>query len=152
MILESFISNIFDGKSKAYIYIWFSNSAKVIYIGMTNSSSGTLGRAASHVKTDGTLRKRFKETVGLNLEAFNDFILYSFLLPNYPYFVTVERSYREAVEYLVQKDLQLLRNSFSSPYEVISWVRDSPRTNNAVVKKAAKQIVNEFSQEYSKYG
>ena len=150
-MLATIISNIFDGKSKAYIYIWFSNKAKIIYVGMTNGSTGTLGRAASHVKTDGTLRKRFSENVGLNLEEYDDFILYSFKLPDYSYFTTIERSYREAVEYLVQKELQLNRVKFSTPYNVISWVRDSPRTSNSVVKKIANNIVTEFSQEYLKY-
>jgi hypothetical protein len=148
-MIETYISNIFDGNSKAYIYIWLSFKAKVVYVGMTNSSRGTLGRAAAHVQNNGTFRKRFIEEVGKSPENYDDFKLFSFELPKQTYFISVERSYREAVEYLVQKELQIVRGSFNFPYTVISWVRNSPRTGNSTVIKSANEIAQKFVYVYS---
>lgn len=148
-MIETYISSIFDGLGKAYIYLWVSKINKVIYVGMTNSRSGTLGRAGAHVQTKGTLRKRFLENNGLNIEKVKDFKLLTFRLPEKSEYTSVERSYREAVEYLVQKKLISIRGTLAPTFDVISWVRDSPRTNNFEVKLVAERIVDEFILAYS---
>jgi hypothetical protein len=147
-MIETYISNIFDGQSKAYIYLWVSKTHKVVYVGMTNGYTGTLGRAGAHVDKNGTLRKRFEEYRGYQINAVSDFRLFSFLLPNNYQYISVEKSYREAIEYLVQKELILIRGDMNPNFDVISWVRESPRTNNSEVISIAKAIVSEFTSNY----
>jgi hypothetical protein len=108
----SHVSNCFDGVSKAYIYIWYSKKWRVVYVGQTNDIRGTLGRAISHVQENGTLRMRFEDTVGEALELADDLIMISFPLPSEREFISLETSYREAVEFLVQTELQKIRGNF----------------------------------------
>ncbi len=147
-MIETYISNIFDGMNKSYIYLWVSKKQKVVYVGMTNSYAGTFGRAGAHVTKKGTLRKRFIEKKGFEINSVDDFRLFTYLLPNDYKYISVEKSYREAIEYLVQKELQIIRGNLNPTFDVISWVRQSPRTNNTEVKKIANEIVLEFIQCY----
>ena len=117
---------------------------------MTNHRVGTLGRAAQHLDIKGTFRQRFEEHNGCSINLSEDLILFSFTLPNDKKFHTVERSYREAVEYLVQKDLLVLKNKLKHPFEPVSWVRTNQRISNSEVKKIATEIVFEFSQALNK--
>lgn len=125
--------------------MWFSKQYKVVYIGMTNNRVGTLGRASQHLDTNGTFRKRFEEFHGCSINLSDDLTLFSFLLPKDKKFSTVEKSYREAVEYLVQKNLITKKAKLKYPFEIVSWVRESPRISNSIVQNVAIQIVQEFS-------
>lgn len=147
-MIETNISSIFVGINSAYIYIWVSKAHKVIYVGMTNNRVGTLGRASQHLDKRGTLRTNFINNLGYSIDTTDDFKLLTFKLPLKKQFTSVERSYREAVEYLVQKELGLKRGSLTPTYDIISWVRSSPRTSNGIVKKAAKGVVDEFLRIY----
>ena len=145
MFVKTIISNkIFDNNS-AYIYIWFSKQYKVVYVGMTNNRVGTLGRATQHLDVNGTFRKRFEEYHGCSINLSDDLTMFSFLLPQDKKFTTVEKSYREAIEYLVQKDLTTKKAQLKYSFEIVSWVRESPRISNKVVQDIAIQIVQEFS-------
>ena len=144
----TFISSIFVGLNRAYIYIWVSKTHKIIYVGMTNSRTGTLGRAQQHLDVKGTLRANFLNKIGYSIDSTIDLHLLSFRLPPSKSFSTTERSYREGVEYLVQKELLVLSGTLVPNYQVISWVRTSSRIGNGIVKKAARQIVDEFKIIY----
>lgn len=147
-MIETFISSIFVGTSQAYIYIWISKIHKVIYVGMTNARVGTLGRSSSHLNHKGTLRKNFEDLRGYSIDLTNDFKLLSFPLPQKKEYISVERSYREAIEYLVQKNLIVLRGTLISNMDIISWVRPSPRMGNSEVKSIANSIIAQFSAAY----
>lgn len=149
-MIQSNISTIFIGANYAYIYIWVSKKHKVIYVGMTNGRIGTLGRASQHLDRRGTLRANFINKLGYSIDLTDDFQLLTFRLPARKEFISVERSYREAVEYLVQKELLIKRSSFHPSYDIISWVRASPRTRNGIVKKAAQNVVDDFVALYPK--
>ena len=139
------VFNIHNGIDTAYIYIWLSKTFSIIYIGMTNNSCGPIGRAQGHFNNKGTFRKRFLEETGLGVENVNDMILLSFSLPKDRVFISTESSYRESVEYLVMKELQLRRGSVSPSFDIISWHDRFPRrTSNSVVKKIANKITNDF--------
>jgi hypothetical protein len=150
-MLETSILGAFNGADQAYIYIWLSKKHKIVYVGMTNSYTGTIGRAGAHFNRKGTLRKRFVETRGYEVNDVDDILLLSFPLPKTREFTSVEKSYREAVEYLVQKELILLRGKLNPTFDVISWVRLSPRTGNSRIKKLAASIVNSFEANYSRF-
>jgi GIY-YIG catalytic domain-containing protein len=148
-MIKSYVSNIFVGSDRAYIYIWVSKSHKIVYVGMTNARVGTLGRASQHLDKRGTLRNNFLNSVGYNIDTTDDLILFTFKLPNKKEYTTLETSYREAVEYLVQKHLGILRPSLTPGFIIISKVRRSPRVGNSLVKKTARRIVDQFIAEYS---
>lgn len=148
-MIKTYVENCFDGHNQAFIYIWVSKSEQVVYVGMTNSFNGTLGRAGSHFSKKGTLRKRFLEKKGYYINTTDDLVMYSFPLPQKTIFTNSEKSYREAVEYIVQKKLIINRAKVTPSFDIISWVRSSPRTSNLEVNIIANNIVSEFLHDYA---
>ena len=149
-MIQTNVYNAHNGINTAYIYIWVSKAHTVIYIGMTNNSSGPIGRAQGHFNSTGTFRKRFLQERGIGIENVLDMILLSFPLPKKRIYITLESSYRESVEYLVMKELQLQRGFLLPSYDIISWHDRFPRrTTNSEVKKVANDIVNDFSLSYN---
>lgn len=148
MITKTEVGTIFNGFKQSYIYVWVSKQHRVVYVGMTNSRTGVLGRAVGHVGENGTLRKRVVENKGFPLEWIADFNVLSFPLPSERIYYSLERSYREAVEYLVQKELIKMRGKLIPSYDVISWVRNNPRTSNSDVIREANKIVIAFVNRY----
>lgn len=149
-MIQTNVYNIHNGIGVAYIYIWVSKLYAILYIGMTNSSAGPIGRAGGHFSSKGTFRKRFIEEKGIGIEKVEDMILLSFPLPKKQLYISEESSYRESVEYLVQKELQLLRGMLYPSYDVVSWHERFPRrTGNTEVKKIANEIVVNFKSIYN---
>ncbi len=149
-MIQTNVYNIHNGIDTAYIYIWVSKLCGVVYIGMTNNSSGPIGRAQGHFNSRGTFRKRFLEEKGMGIERIQDMILLSFPLPKTRLYTSEESSYRESVEYLVQKELQLSRGKLSPSYDIVSWHDRYPRrTSNSQVKRIALNIVQDFVNNYN---
>ncbi len=149
-MIQTNVYNIHNGIDTAYIYIWVSKSSSLIYIGMTNNSSGPIGRAHGHFNSTGTFRKRFLQEKGIGIENVQDMILLSFPLPKKRLYISEENSYRESVEYLVMKELQLSKGSLIPNYKIVSWHDRFPRrTSNSEVKRIANDIVSEFTRNYS---
>ncbi|HAA13153.1 MAG TPA: hypothetical protein DCE41_16270 [Cytophagales bacterium] len=139
--IETPFSTIFIGFEQAYIYVWVSLEYKFMYVGMTNSRVGTLGRANQHLDMRGTLRERFLMEFGLDIDTVSDLRLYSFPLPKSYLFFSVESTYREAVEYLVQKQLLEMISQLSVKYSIISRVRSNERTRNSRIRNLANEII-----------
>jgi len=149
-MIISRIYNVHNGVDTAYVYIWISKKFKLVYIGMTNNSVGPIGRAEGHFNSRGTFRKRFLEETGLGIEKAFDMILLSFPLPKKREYTGVESSYRESVEYLVMKELQLQRGILVPNYDVVSWHDRYPRrTGNLEVIRTATSIVKSFVSGYN---
>jgi hypothetical protein len=146
--VRTFISSIFNGQNQSYIYIWVSKTEKLVYVGQTNEKFGTLGRGYSHIQTSGTLRCRCEERVGLSLEQIEDLNLFSYPLPNEPEYISIESSYRLAVEYLVQSKLYEKRKELSPTFQIISNISTNERTSNSKVMKIADSIVEDFITNY----
>lgn len=148
-MINTNIYNIHNGIDTAYIYIWLSKTYGLIYIGMTNNSCGPIGRAQGHFNSRGTFRKRFLQEKGIGVEHVHDMVLASFPLPKKREYTGEESSYRESVEYLVMKELQLLKSSLNPNFDIVSWHDRIPRrTNNSEIKKLANAIVNNFIAKY----
>lgn len=148
-MIQTNVYNTHNGMGVAYIYIWVSKLYSILYIGMTNNSAGPIGRASGHFSAKGTFRKRFIEEKGVGIEKVEDLILLSFPLPKKQEFISEESSYRESVEYLVQKELQLLRGKLNPSYDVVSWHDRYPRrTTNTEVNQVAKIIISDFKDIY----
>lgn len=122
---------------------------KILYVGQTNDSYGTLRRAMAHIHKQGTLRKRFEEHTGDILERADDLTLVSFRLPQIQKCISIETSYREAVEYLVQSSIQKIRGKLKPVVKVISNVRYSDRVTEPSVSKFAEHIIQKFVNAYS---
>lgn len=149
-MIQTNVLNIHNGIGVAYIYIWVSKLYSIIYIGMTNNSAGPIGRAGGHFSSKGTFRKRFLEEKGIGIENVQDMILLSFPLPKKQLYISEESSYRESVEYLVQKELQIVRGTLIPSYDIVSWHERFPRrTSNSEVKRIALEIVQDFLTNYS---
>ena len=147
--IKSFISTIFNGSSRAYIYIWISKAERFIYVGQTNERFGTFGRGYAQIQPSGTLRIRCLERVGLELELVDDLHLVSFPLPSTNEFISNESSFRLAVEYLVQSGLHEAKKDVSPSFKIISKVATTGHTTNSTVKKIASDIVLEFKNCYN---
>jgi hypothetical protein len=146
----SLISSAFDG-TNAFVYLWISKKYQVIYVGQTNDRRGSLGRALSHVREQGTLRIRFEEEVGVKLETADDLMLVSYPLPREPEYTGEESSYREAVEYLVQIGLRDIRGNVQPKFNLISFVRTGGRVSTPLIKKYAEEITSNFLETYPKF-
>lgn len=148
-MIHTIIYNIHNGIDTSYIYIWLSKNYRIIYIGMTNNSSGPVGRAHGHFNSKGTFRKRFLQETGIGVENVQDMTLLSFPLPKKREYTGVESSYRESIEYLVMKKLQIVRGQLIPSYDIVSWHDRFPRrTGNSQVIKLADTIVTDFIASY----
>lgn len=150
-IEKSIWSNIyscFDGENKAYIYLWISKKFRIVYVGQTNDRKGTFGRAYSHLESNGTLRQCFEDKFGLKLEEADDLILVSYLLPQTQEYLGSESSYREAIEYLVQKKLRDIRGDLIPRFDLISRVRYSDRVSSVQLEQYAGKIIENFINHY----
>jgi hypothetical protein len=146
--VRSFISTIHDGKSKAYIYIWVSKVEKLVYVGQTNERNGSFGRGYSHIQSNGTLRIRCFERVGIDIEMVSDLTLFSYLLPENAEFISTESAFRLAVEYLVQSKLYMERKQVYPVFQIISNISTTGHTSNSQVKDIASEIVKDFIDGY----
>ena len=138
----------YKGRLEAYIYIWFSKSTKLVYVGETNNIHGVIGRANQHVgHSNGTLYHRVYDK-GYDLDQIDDFVLLSYPLPREKRYISEETAYRISVEYLVQK--KLIGNQINSPvkYTLVSNVEVGPHTGLASLQKIADDIVEDFSSAY----
>ena len=138
----------YKGRLEAYIYIWFSKSTRLVYVGETNNIHGVIGRANQHVgHSNGTLYHRVYDN-GYDLDQIDDFVLLSYPLPREKRYISEETAYRISVEYLVQK--KLIENKINSPvkYTLVSNVEVGPHTGLASLQKIADDIVEDFSAAY----
>ncbi len=146
--IRTFVSNIFYGNNRAFIYIWLSKSEKLVYVGQTNDRFGTWGRSFGHIQPQGTLRMRCEQILGIDVDFIEDLVLVSYLLPQTIEFTGEETSFRLAVEYLVQVGLQEKRKDLIPTFRIISNVSISDRTTNRTVKRLAEKIVADFVESY----
>lgn len=139
----------YKGRLEAYIYIWFSKAAGLVYVGETNNVHGVVGRADQHVgHSGGTLYNRVFDK-GFDLDLIDDFVLLSYPLPREKKYTSEETSYRISVEYLVQKLLIEKKKELKPSFMLVSNVEAGPHTGLNSIKKLAEDIVIDFSEVYN---
>jgi hypothetical protein len=139
----------YKGRLEAYIYIWFSKSTKLVYVGETNNIHGVIGRATQHVgHSNGTLYHRVYDK-GYDLDQIDDLVLLSYPLPREKRYTSEETGYRISVEYLVQK--KLIENKIKSvdSYTLVSNVDVGPYTDVISVQNLAQNIALDFAEAYN---
>lgn len=147
--IPSLVSSSFDG-SRAWVYVWVSKAWRVAYVGQTNGTLGTLGRAVQHLlhRDRPGFRRSFESATGASVERAADLVIVSFVLPDDRLYHTLESGYREAVEYNVQVLLQKRRVRLNPPFRIVSQVRYSPQADQRDVAGVATAIVDTFAQMY----
>lgn len=139
----------YKGRLEAYIYIWFSKSTKLVYVGETKNIHGVIGRAEQHVgHSAGTLYHRVYDE-GYDLDLIDDFVLLTYPLPREKRFISEETGYRISVEYLVQKKLIANKIKSTDNYKLISYVDVGPYTNIASIQAIAESIAIDFNEAYN---
>lgn len=144
----TYIGNIFNGEPFAYIYIIFSKEHQFVYVGQTNQKYGTIGRLGEHIYTFGTLRERFREKIGLPLEQVKDLYLFSYCLGEEKMFTSLETTYREGLEYLVQCNLYYATENMENAFRIISNIRPNSTSSLSMIKSLATEITNVFISAY----
>ena len=138
----------YKGRLEAYIYIWFSKSTQLVYVGETNNKHGVVGRANQHVDNSGTLYNRVYDK-GYDLYQIEDFVLLSYPLPREKRYLSEETSYRISVEYLVQKKLTENKIKSNTFYTLVSNVQVGPHIDLVSVQKIADEIAKDFHEVYN---
>jgi len=146
-VIVTRVANSFDYES-AYVYVWITKERKSVYVGQTSGDGGVVGRAGAHVKSNGTLRERFYEAYGEQIECAEDWYILTFPLPKKKKYTGPESSYRNAVEYLVQTGLNEVRGSYVPPFRVISNICYSDRCSEPDVRAIAKSILSAIEEVF----
>jgi len=142
------LGKCFVGYNRAYIYILYSKSHHVAYIGETNDANGVIGRLNGHVSQNGTFCRQILERRGIPLNEVTDLILFSCSLPLSPEYVSTERVYRRGVEYLVQEKLWETCGDLQPYLYIVSNVKYSDTSSLRSVQKIASSIFDAFWDSY----
>lgn len=140
----SFIGGSFVGSGHGYIYILYSKTHHSLYVGQTNDQCGIVGRLHAHVNYNGTFRMRLLERGGINLDDVDDLHVFSYCLPRDPRYIGIDRTYREGVEYLVQKLLHTVRGRINPFMHIVSHVEYNDSAQLTFVRSIAQEIFDAF--------
>lgn len=140
----SYIGGCFIGSGRGYIYILYSKTHHSLYVGQTNDQCGVVGRLNAHVGNNGTFRMRLLEREGINLEEVDDLYLFSYCLPRDPRYTGIDRTYREGVEFLVQKLLYTVRGRLNPFMHIVSHVEYNDSAQLTFVSSTAQEIFEAF--------
>src|SRR5262245_57323264 len=91
-------------RRRPYLYIGFSRSEHVAYVGQTLDRRGVLGRWTDHLSGGdeaSSFRRRLAEVDESAFERLDDLTVVAWDLGDGTGFMSIETSHREAVEYLV---------------------------------------------------
>lgn len=148
-VLEISIPNIAIARHRGYVYSVYARGLNfsVLYIGQTALREGALGRLSQHLG-DGnanTFLQRLRDyevRANLSLTGFEGVEFATVPLSQRQEFQGKTRSYREAVEYLVQT--QLNQHQRSLGITIISTVRKSGYCDIDFVEREASSVAREL--------
>jgi len=132
----------------AYIYIWISKQCQVAYVGQTHAKAGVVTRAAQHVRPNGTFRARL-EDIGIDWDTINDWRILTYELPSKQEFLSLESSYRLAVEYLVQIRLYQIQAKINPKLRIVSKVTYTVHAKKQSIINIADEIIVQFIEKYN---
>lgn len=150
-MLRLSIGSTHAARCRPFVYIGFSRAEHVAYVGQTIDRRGALGRWVDHVSSRedvSSFRRRLAARDDLAFDRLTDLEVLAWDLGAEAAFATIETSYREGVEYLVQERLWSFCGDLQPWLTVISRVRPNATTAAAIVQAAAARISAEFRAEY----
>ncbi len=115
----------------------------VAYVGQTCQRNGVLGRFFQHM-SGGTLTKIMK---GNGIHEFEDVNVIAVDLSEYGIFEDVYSRKREALEFIIQREMKVEGCKSFIPFKVISRVYYNGEVKNPEIEWYAKQIVKKVIEE-----
>lgn len=109
----------------------------LVYVGQTCQKNGILGRFYQHM-SGGTLSEIMKER---EINEFDDINVMAVDLSEYNIFDDVYSRKREALEFLIQREMKAEGCKTAIPFKVISQVFYNSEVGNQKLEKLAKIIV-----------
>lgn len=131
--------------SRPAIYFIFSKVHRYLYIGQTYDKGGVLSRLRHHLcdEDNSSFLRRLEEDIGEPRDSLRDLYVACYFLKG-KQFWSYETSYREGVEFCVQKLVYERQAGFSQCFKVISFVRTNKTSDFAFVQNEALQAVRVF--------
>lgn len=149
-MLEINVGSIDACRCRPYVYVGFSCTEHIVYVGQTLDKRGFMGRWTDHLsrRERSSFFCRLAEYDENAFDRITDLRILAWDLGDHPSFHTLETSHREGVEFLVQRDL---RHKRLEPWlKPIATVRYSPAINRDFVKEKAREISAELQAYYRK--
>ena len=141
----------FQNRAEPLLYIGFSRSAGLCYVGETISRQGILGRWCQHIGAaagSDTFAQRVRDIAEDGLNNVCDLTILYWTL-DVRLFGSSERSCRLGLEYLVQRRMRELTGVELIPaLRLIANVQTNPTVSLDFVKAAADFICDDFTQAY----
>ena len=110
----------------------------IVYVGQTCQKNGVLGRFFQHMTPGGTLTEIMLEN---EIYEFEDISVVAVDLSEYGIFNDVYSRKREALEFIIQREMKVEGCKSSIPFKVVSRVYHNSEVANHRLDKLAKQIV-----------
>ena len=148
----SWVGSTLIAVQKASIYFIYSKKHHFIYVGQTFGKGGVLGRLTHHLcagEHSSFIRRLNKGLEGIFPEI-DDLCVVYYALGDDDRFNNLESSYREGVEYLVQKELRKRLIGYRPWLKIISWVRYNPTANNVDIENHSLKAVSLFENYFNK--
>ncbi len=132
----------FAGRGRAYVYVLFSRTWHVLYVGQTHQRGGPLQRLGQHLSRDGTFRVRCYDWDGIEVEEIADLSLIALPLPDEAAYRSESPTYREGVEYLLQKRLESDGARWKPYFAVVSEVTAPTTTTLPEIIELSNRFFN----------
>lgn len=129
-------SKVADRKPQIYI-ISIMKPEPLVYVGQTCQKNGVLGRFYQHM-SGGTLTEIMSEN---GIREFEDVSVLAIDLSEYSIFDDVYSRKREALEFLIQREMKVEGCKTPVPFKVVSRVYHNGEVSNHKIEKLAKRIV-----------
>lgn len=113
----------------------------VVYVGQTCQKNGILGRFFQHMTEGGTLTQIMWEN---EIYEFEDISVMAVDLSEYGIFDDVYNRKREALEFIIQREMKVEGCKSEIPFRVLSRVFYNSEVANHKIDKLAKQIVKKI--------
>lgn len=133
------------------MYCGYSKKVGAAYIGMTVGRNGIFGRWGDHLGRaleKSSFQRRLHEFDDSAWGRMNDLVIFWAEMGEEEQFLTVETSHREAVEYLVQRQLRIALAQGKPPLTVISKVRSNRTVQLPLVQRAAERVIGHFKEHF----
>lgn len=129
-------SNVAVRKPQIYV-ICVLKPEPIVYVGQTCQKNGVIGRFFQHM-TGGTLTEIMLKN---GIDEFEEVSVIAVDLSEYSVFDDVYSRKREALEFLVQREMKVEGCKTLIPFKVVSTVYYNGEVSNYNVEKLAKEIV-----------
>lgn len=109
----------------AYIYVIYAPGFNCIYVGQTRGKYGAIGRLAQHISNSygNTFKQKIQNYFNLEEPSLGHIEFTAYRLPERQEFLSEATDFREAVEYMIQKNLIYLLTSNHMKIGCVSRVK-----------------------------